>query len=208
MLWILAGCIWVVALSGRPGSQPRSIEKSKRYVHVIYQNRFGDEMYCSAVAVAPHALLTASHCEAPTNRLTIDGISGYHIDSVIRDEYDHSIYLIKDASFDDYTPLVTRAPSESTPVFVWGNPEMVMFVLYKGHKLRSVSMLGTVVTVFNFAGKVGDSGSGVFTEDGDLVGVVSRLEDYIDSNGKEQKGLATLPIKFTDAELQKAANFK
>ena len=56
---------------------------------------------CSATSIGPHALLTASHCEAPSDVIAVDDVKQIIV-RVIRDGRDHSIYLLDGPAFAAY----------------------------------------------------------------------------------------------------------
>lgn len=187
--------------------------KVKPATHVISTATLTEEANCSATAIARHALLTASHCEAPSDYVSIDGVPGYRIDGVIRDNNDHSILLIRGIEFKDFIPLGSRELRDSEPVFIWGNPSLngAIFIrqLHQGKYRGSHVIKGRLVDVLGFQSYHGDSGSGVFTSAGELLGVVS----FIGSVATPPEGIiaaatGAVRLAFTTADKDKAANFK
>ena len=152
---------------------------------------------CSATAIGPHALLTASHCEEPTDALYIRGIEGNPVEIVgkIRDEQDHTIYLVKGVTFADYAELAPDKFEQGEDIFTFGNPGKWRDIYQRGY------VVGTLVDnsmeaamgggdpdeiLFNFQAYPGESGAGVFNLDGKLVAVVSQDDIQV----KAEEGIA------------------
>jgi len=187
--------------------------KVKASTHVLYFATLTTESNCSGTSIARHALLTASHCEAPTDFISIDGVPGYRVDSVIRDNNDHSILLIKAVDFKDFIVLGSRALRESELVFIWGNPSLhgVVYIkqLHQGHYRAAHAFKGRIVDVLGFQSFQGDSGSGVFSAKGELLGVVSYVGNMpMPPEGHISHATGAVRLAFTDADRRRAAEFK
>lgn len=188
-------------------------DKVRPATHVISASSFTEDSNCSATSIAPHALLTASHCETPSDFVGIDGVPGYRIDGIIRDGNDHSILLIKGIEFKDFIPLGSRELRESEPVFIWGNPSLSGAIFIKqlrmGKYRASHVHKGRIVDVLGFTGHKGDSGSGVFSAKGELLGVVSFIGSVpIPPEGIIQDASGAVRLAFTTIDRDRAANFK
>ena len=187
--------------------------KVKPATHVISTATLTEESNCSATSIGRHALLTASHCEAPSDFISIDGVPGYRIDEVIRDNNDHSILLIRGVDFKDFIPLGSRELRASEQVFIWGNPSLngAIFIkqLHKGPYRASHVVKGRIVDVLGFQSFHGDSGSGVFSAKGELLGVVSFIGSVpIPPEGIIVAATGAVRLAFTSADRDRAANFE
>jgi len=187
--------------------------KVKSSTHVIFTATMTEEANCSATSIARHAILTASHCESPSDFVSIDGVPGYRVDGVIRDGGDHSILLIRGADFKDFIPLGGRELRASEPVFIWGNPSLsgVVYIqqLHRGLYRASHALKGRIVDVLGFQSFHGDSGAGVFSARGELLGVVSFIGSMpIPPEGAIQVATGAVRLAFTTADIDKATNFK
>lgn len=142
---------------------------------------------CTATAIGPQALLTATHCELPSDVLQIR----YEdrpavITARIRDGNDHTIYLLKNVMFEDYVDVSLLDPLEQgEEVFVWGNPGKWSDQLRKGYvtgKLSGGSSLAAFFSgqlpeptkiLFDFPAWHGDSGAAILNAEGKIIGIVS-----------------------------------
>lgn len=134
---------------------------------------------CSATAVGPHTLMTASHCEAPSSFINIDGQRHLILD-VARDENEHS-FLAVDQTFSSWAVLSKDAPKVGDEVFIFGNPAGLRDVMRKGYLAKApeeVSFFEAVagkhpLALYDFNGWMGDSGAAIFNSKGEVVDVVS-----------------------------------
>jgi len=138
--------------------------------------KFGTDS-CSATAIGPHALLTASHCEAPTSVITVDDTE-FTIMSIVRDGADHTIYTLSGDAFKDYATISTDELAVSDDVFIFGNPGDMEDILRKGY----VCAVGSASYLIDLNGFYGDSGSGLFNTKGKIVGVLSALRQPMQGN--------------------------
>jgi hypothetical protein len=141
---------------------------------------------CSATAIAPHALLTASHCELPTSAIAVDGSNNImEVQGVIRDGYDHTIYLVS-GTFTNYAEFSSARITVGDDVFLFGNPGDLSDILRKGYvakpPLENVNALQRMFLgpladqiTYDFNGFFGDSGAAIFNQRGEITGVVSQI---------------------------------
>jgi hypothetical protein len=169
-------------------------------------------MVCSATAIAPHALLTASHCEQPSSNILVDG-KLMIINSIIRDGWDHSIYLLDGPEFKDYAKVLPNAFEVGDEVEYNGNPGELINVFRRGyiagHRFIPTSRVsGYVITLIDVNGYFGDSGAGVFNTKGELVTVVNTMETEGSVTETYMKLVGAFDLKFTPEEYKQAADFK
>lgn len=127
---------------------------------------------CGATAVGPHTVLTASHCLADVRVITLDGLP-YDVVSVTHDGADHALIRVEgtfkrwakrgDPAKVGDAVYFRGSPRGFTPLYRWGQ--------VSGHYTEA----GDRFTLYDMQVAPGDSGSGVFNDDGELVGVVSVL---------------------------------
>lgn len=160
--------------------------------HMISESYILGEAICSATAIGPHALLTASHCELPTDEMDIDDHEDVKILGIRRDGADHTIYTV-DMSFSNYARVSDRLPEVGEEVFIFGNPGGVSDVLRKGYIAKveppSKSIFGgrhPGILILDLNGYYGDSGAAIFDAQGSIVGVISVSHTEKDKEDKAQ----------------------
>ena len=158
---------------------------------------------CSATAIGPHALLTASHCECATNKIVVDGVYA-QIVGTLRDEEDHTIYLLTGITFQEWyaEPLPVDLPlSVGDEVLIFGNPvpfrDMLRHAYVSGTDGPGPSIMFLDGNIRN-----GDSGAGVFSPDGKLLGVVS-----VNAMAGNNIYAGIYPMKFTESQIKQAREF-
>lgn len=143
-----------------------------------------DNSSCSATAIGPHALLTASHCEMPVKSLILIDMDGNEaevaIHDILRDDNDHTIYIVG-TTFKEWAKISEDAPEAGEDVFYYGNPGEITDVFKKGYIQMIVpastgglfSAAHPAIIVFSALAYPGDSGAGVFNDKDEIVTVVT-----------------------------------
>jgi hypothetical protein len=191
------------------------IAKAHKTTYHIAQATISQAAMCSATAIGPHALLTASHCEQPTDELLIQGVDDpVTIVGKIRDGKDHTIYLLSGITFSDYAIIdQTTKLQQGDGVFIFGNPGDWSDILRKGYFAGMVinkNPFSNTPNEFLFDMQVwhGDSGSAIFSEDGFIVGVVSVMDTQKDESSPPDIQMeGSFAMSFTSAQLQRAYGF-
>lgn len=168
---------------------------------------------CSATAVGPHALLTASHCELPSDDLYLRGMDdSLPISKRLRDNMDHTIFLVSGYTFKTFVKIDQNDPLyQGEDVFYFGNPHGYKDFLRKGYIVGYLSEGGglfeeegpthIIIDVNSF---FGDSGAGVFNDKGDVIAVLSQLsQDKL--NDVDFKITSAFELKFTPEQLVESA---
>lgn len=144
---------------------------------------------CSGTAVAAHSVLTAAHCLARDKLVKIDGEPVKVLS--VRDDGDDHVLVVVDLTFNHIARVASQPPRVGDVVFIWGNPMGFEDLLRYGR----VSGYKEHVTLLELHGWFGDSGAGVFNEQGQLVGVVSSL-----AGSPEFHQVGMFPMAFTDLQ--------
>jgi hypothetical protein len=195
--------------------EAKAINKVKGTSHVIAMDSpVTGPSGCSATAIGPHALLTASHCEKPDGFVTVDGEKGVPIVKVIRDGDDHSILFLepKSVRFLYTARFVNRPLKVGEFVFIWGNPgdSGVQFVaILRTGKFEAQNIFKNRITdVFDLACEHGDSGSAIFDINGNIVDVLSIGGSLsIPNYGDVGNATGALRVKFPPEVFEEAAKF-
>lgn len=193
---------------------PKKVVEAHKASHQISQQVIFAGGSCTATAIGPQALLTATHCELPTDTLYVDDADAtVTIVGRIRDERDHTIYLLKNVHFTEYVEVSLNDPLEAgEDVFVWGNPGEWKDQLRKGYitgTLKGGLFSPTPnTTQFDLNGYFGDSGAGVMNSDGKVIAVLS----VVNMQGKPESGVAikfmgAFSMGFTQAQIDSAKAF-
>jgi hypothetical protein len=203
------------------------VEKAHKTSHKIkmYSVLGGSAGTCSATAIGPHALLTASHCISTSAIIDVDGREA-DVMGTIGDGLDHTIILERGVNFADYSDVATTKPQIADEVFVFGNPGPMTDVFRKGYvagfnhndddpetpaealqRPRQRAGNDAVEIIFyDFNGFFGDSGSAVFNNDGKVVAVTSFIYGGNES-GHELKFMGSYELRLTAEQLQQARDY-
>jgi Trypsin-like peptidase domain len=187
-----------------------AVEKAGKASLHIAQVTLADNVRCSATAIGPQALLTATHCEQPSDFLFIRQVDNpLNITNRLRDGNDHTILLITGAMFENFVTVSLKDPLEvSEDVFTWGNPGQWHDIFQKGYIMGTLS--GHPDTkLFSFAAYPGSSGSGVFNTAGELIAVISTTQhqEIDDGSPINIKAAGAFPLGFTQDQIDLARNF-
>jgi len=209
-----------------------TVAKAHKTTHKIEMTSLlGSGGHCSATAIGPHALLTASHCVAVSAALSVDG-EEFGVVAIISDGLDHSIYLLDGPEFTHYSMVdLTARPESGDHVFLFGNPaefedmyregyvsgfdkpkkddipDLLDLFSGKAPKPKKPSKNDTVVkTYYDFNGYFGDSGSGIFNLEGKVIGVTSFITGDAE-RGYNIKFMGGIELRFTQKQLSEAREF-
>lgn len=161
-LLILATLVTMLAASGCSAKEPQRLDRAVAVRIETYRS------ICSATQIAPHVLLSASHCFRHARRgILIDGVLG-RIERIVQDTNDHALVLLSDFTFNKAATL--GAPAiQGEDIHYWGNPAGMEMLFRRGYVSG-----GTDFKVYYDAnGYHGDSGAGIFNDRKELVAVVS-----------------------------------
>lgn len=164
---------------------------------------------CSATAIAPHALLTASHCEEAADTVAVDG-KEVPVIFVARDGNDHSILLLDGIEFKHVAKVENVIPQQGDTIFYWGNPNGYHDIFRRGYYAGTIDGLPWAdgqkhkAMMLSVNEGEGDSGAGVFNEQGKLFTVMSFNRSDI-TVSKQFAG--ALPLEFTADQLKLAKEF-
>ena len=201
MLRLLATLVLLAAQTVSTGTllEPFRLDdpQVKAYHHIRQRTAVeGDS--CSAAAIGPHALLTATHCELGTDVVNVDG-QDYLIAEKIRDGADHTIFILPAADFKDILRVSERDFVPGERVRGWGWPGGRKDVIYKeGIYVGPIPELADLHGgEFAYPVFSGDSGGPVIDESGAAITVVSL--------GDSQGDMAVFPLNFTPDQLAVAS---
>lgn len=193
-----------------------AVLKAHKASYQIGQVTLSGASLCSATAIGPHALLTASHCEFPTDDLYIRDAEGpFTIVGKIRDGQDHTIYLLKGITFEDYVAVDQKSIDVSDEVFTIGNPGDWEDIYQKGYVAglkvdkSPAALMGDgkpPEVLIDIQAFPGESGAGIFNTEGVLVDVLSGDEVQTHDGAAIEFGTAFL-LAFKDTDLARAKTF-
>ncbi len=197
---LLLACLFVAGLSACAVNPVKAAHLTTH--HTTTTTLFGTSG-CSATAIGPHALLTASHCEAPVDVVTVDEIEYKIVGTPIRDGFDHSIYILTGTAFKDYAVIATDEVDVADDLFIFGNPADMEDQFRRGY-ITSVSEEMFTIDVNGF---FGDSGAALFNTKGQIIGVVSALRQRMQGTAGI-KFMISYKLSFTKDQLKIALESK
>lgn len=200
-------------LENRPAITQITLEQRASHM-VSYLDEDGKETtLCTATAIGPHALLTASHCNDGIRRKASTEIkldySAHHytIFAIASDDRDHDIYLIDGPPLLAYISLKVGVAKYGESIRFYGFGEGVYPSTERDGWVRadddpSDVDHGVQFSLFEIASYHGDSGSAVYNEQGQVVGIVSYGIVWY---GSEKMG--SYALAFSDEKIQIAQHF-
>ena len=193
----------------------RKLEQHKATMTIVMVNEAEHEgAGCSATAIAPHAILTAEHCNVNKGMLYINQphrpfTMGLVVNEKYFDNNDHMILVVPGVEFKHYIKYEAdkvHALEQGEHVYLFGNPDLMADQYREGYVMGTMLFRGSDEVV-NASGKFhliaapvvgGDSGSAVFAEeDGELVGITTwGIEGGL--------FLGSYPLQFTQSQIDQA----
>lgn len=165
-------------------------------MHVMAQFAGEDGDLCTAEAIGPHTILTATHCMLTNpDSVKIDG-APVQITQRINDGNDHTILTFTNVYFNSFVKPVFAQPVAGEFAWFWGNPGDLRDMYREGYCAGFAKMARGPYAAFVILAIPGDSGSAVFNERGEIIGVVSM------TNG-DHTIMASFPLAFTPEQLAK-----
>lgn len=148
-----------------------------------------DDGVCSGTAVDRRLILTAAHCRAGGPMTAVNGLP-VKVLYQVRDRTDH-VLVVVDLTFEHYAPNIRwqEGLSQGEEFVYWGNPLTLPDQFRKGYVTgycpmdlcfprRSQYLEATPdVALLSVMGQRGDSGAAMFNSAGEIIGVISLIQD-------------------------------
>jgi hypothetical protein len=115
--------------------------------------------------------------------------------SIVPDHNDHVLVEV-DYTFNHYASLAVNRPAVGGKVHYWGNPAGKLMVYREGY----VSFYDKTMMEMDVNGFFGDSGSGIFNEAGQIVGVMNVI-DFDHHHGLQFSLMGSEQLEFTPQQL-------
>jgi V8-like Glu-specific endopeptidase len=211
MKLITTALLAILSISSAFAATPSKVQPTTYHIR---QSVLSGAAFCSATAIGPHALITATHCEQPTDSIDIQGFPDSEVTVVsrIRDEQDHTILLLKGIEFKDFANInETYSLQQGDEVFMFGNPGNWANIFRKGYyagRTNEGSPFNKEPDELLFDINIGhgDSGAALFNSNGDIVALVTGIIPDSDRANALQLSFA-FPLGFTPSDLTKAKTF-
>jgi hypothetical protein len=189
----------------RPHHNPTfRLTPERAATHAIrYYTHVGKEVgSCTGVAIGPHAILTAGHCNEgadATEHIQLDySMHYYKILMIITDGQDHDVYILDGPAFKNFVLVRQREAKTDEAIISYGTG---------GQDWPPHTYLGKVETdlnggdqsdvdaaegihAFSIPVVPGDSGSAIYGSDGSIVALASWANAYDDGSHAEAAGAA------------------
>lgn len=194
---VLLLCLLLVTGCHRQRKSTVNSDASRASHHIVMETDVtGEGTSCTATAVGPHALLTAAHCVIGTSSILVDGLQA-DVLQILYDEKDHALVLVT-ASFDHIAVIEERNPHPQEHVYFVGNPGKSTNVRRDGFFLKGEYEEDTVyICIFQIPTFPGDSGAGIVSNEGKVIGVVSV--------GNQSAETGAFPLAFTPEQIAQAS---
>jgi hypothetical protein len=209
MLFVLPAC---------PVSQPQQdMQRLARHWIIMYDQQNDEAAGCTAQAVSDHTLLTAEHCIVPGGQLYVDLVPHSKDDfaknkptpitNIVLDGQDHALLTTPNMTYQykiHYSPATSVAPVLGEHVYWYGNPAGVQNIARDGKIVGTIPAAeiadGKNATLFVVQAPVvgGDSGSAVYDDQGNLIGVITY---GILGDGGVAPFMGFYPLAFTPAQV-------
>ena len=210
LIGALCGAMVATALAAPP--------PGARTAHRIQQTTIDGPRVCSATAIGRHAVLTASHCEAPTDDILVDNRPAHIAERPVRDGHDHTILLISGLEFKDIAEVQQNALEVGMEIHIFGNPADFPPNFYRAGRVSGIEAPPPLAMLFGAQPLIlldinaffGDSGSGLFNADGKVVGVFSVIiAEHANIRGTPMimKQGGAYGMTFEPAQLERAKTF-
>lgn len=187
--------LWSLLTFAGCASSP--VEKiHKVAVHLTMENGS-----CYGTVVGKNTVLTATHCLSGAKTLAVDGIPVV-VYKAYDDKQDH-LLLVTSLSFRN---AASRGdlPKMGDAVYMIGNPGGLVDIYRQGTVAGSKKFPDLKATLYDLNGFFGDSGAGIFNQDGKLVGVISILYQQVGDG--YMKTMGSFDLAFTDAQWEEATS--
>lgn len=147
--------------------------------------------HCSGTAVGRNIVLSAEHCWANGNRLVAINGQEAHALKIVRDGKDHVLVRVT-TKFTRWSQMGPE-PEQGDRVRWIGNPSSLRGQFREGY------ITGTYEGEFLIDARVfgGDSGSGIYNDRGQLVGVVSGMRRWSTREGFDMQLMVSHPLAFS-----------
>lgn len=149
---------------------------------------------CSGTAVARNVILSAEHCFAESNLVSINGRDAKSL-YIVSDGKDHVLVVVS-IEFERWAKF-GPSPKQGERVRWIGNPRGEENMYREGYVVRN----NAEAVLIDAPGYKGDSGAGVFDEEGRVVAVISGAYVWGTPEGMRMQLAAALPLAFTRVQL-------
>lgn len=190
------------------GASPPQGEVGLTYAETARtQHRLGlGAGFCGATAVAPNILLTASHCLAADSTTVPVGGELRTILERVDDGKDHALIRVDGSHFPAIARVRVARPRYAENLHVHGGPRSYTGRMFRrgyvmGQDEYKTAAWGVPYYVLDMLIFFGDSGSGVFDDNGLLVCSMSAIDIDVGDQESRIQTAACLGFSFTTQQL-------
>ena len=131
---------------------------------------------CSGTAIGPHTILTAQHC-LKNDTLKLVNNKPVKVTGIGRDKHDALTLRLSGITFKTWARM-GHMPHQGDRIRWWGNPRIGNMIARDVYREGHVAALEDGLIIYDASICFGDSGSGIFNDRGEVVGVISAMTDF------------------------------
>lgn len=202
---VVALVLSTVGCVSTPQPKPKDVNFITRVAYTLQIVGPLESGKCSGTAISATAILTAKHC-IPTDSgvIKIDGVD-LSVKKYIQAKNDHAIIVLTSAKFSEWATVDLKGVQLGQDLTIYGNPGPWDRMLRRGYVTGSGPSPFGHQNFLDMNGFHGDSGSGLFNKDGDVVGVLTNIFTFDFSVNKiKLMAFSELNGSFSDAEWKEA----
>lgn len=185
------------------------IGNAERATHLIITGNKIKLSACTSVAISSTQMITAAHCfEDDAHLISIDSVL-VPVTSIVKinnDSHDHVIITFKKPLFSHWVVMANQQPSIGEPVFSLGYSNATALLRFHAGYVSAygtgTKFGGVTAILYQLTNYFGDSGSGIFNQNGQLIATESEVT-VMGTGALTHSYTVSFPYMFKNITLEK-----